>query len=225
MVETTSQKDLDRLEKYPHKNFVYCGGFGCLIHSKDFDILKQVQCIPASWPRDWNTWHPRRSWERCVCSAWRREGSQGCSVMFTATWLKHTERKREFSQRWTAAGWEATETSETWEILIRYMEKNIPWMWSDNDKGYPETLGNHHPWWCLRIDWLKICTAWSELCAGAWTRWPKEVAYSLNYSVMLELVFLWLKLARMNPTWKILNRNKIELLNNAMKELKSKFPG
>lgn len=136
------------------------GFFGCLIHSKGVDILKQVQRMPPSWPRGWNTWHPRIGWERCVCSAWRREGSQGCLVMFTATRLKHTERKRESSQGWTAVGWEATETSEMWEILIRYMEKNIPWMWSDNDRGYPERLGNHCPWWCLRINWLQICTTW-----------------------------------------------------------------
>lgn len=34
MVEAAGQKDLDRLEKYPHKNFVYCGGFGALFTQK-----------------------------------------------------------------------------------------------------------------------------------------------------------------------------------------------
>lgn len=69
----------------------------CVPHyTKDVDMLKQVQRRPPIWRGGWSTWCPRRGWERCVFSAWRRKGLQGNLVLFTTTQLKHTERKGVF---------------------------------------------------------------------------------------------------------------------------------
>lgn len=131
--------------------------------------------------------HPslKKGWESWKCSAQRR---------LRGIWM-HIVTYRNSVRRWSKAllsegRYEMSTNWSTGGTLWTKGEAFLKWKWLSTGPRCPQRLCSFHSWRYPKAIWTQISrdTCLSLLKQWVWIKWPSEVLYNLNHSVILWLL-------------------------------------